>query len=113
MAENVDNSLMLEILKEIRKDQQEMKKEQQEMKKEQLEMRKEQRNQRGLLLLTADTVRKLHLYTEKRFLDIEQRMRAHRDDLELTLKAELLGSLTNFQTRIENYVDRRLGDRTE
>jgi hypothetical protein len=98
MAENVDNSLMLETLKEIRKDQQ--------------EMRKEQRDQRTLLLLTADTVRKLHLYTEKKFLDLEERMRAHRDDLELMLKAELLGSLTNFQIRIETYVDRRLGDRT-
>jgi hypothetical protein len=76
-------------------------------------MRKELRDQRTPLLLTADTVRKLHLYTERRFLDLEERLRAHRDDLELMLKAELLGSLTNFQTRIENYVDRRLGDRTE
>jgi hypothetical protein len=40
-------------------------------------------------------------------------MRAHREDLELMLKTELLGSLAHFQTRIENYVDRHLGERAE
>ncbi|HEX6001646.1 MAG TPA: hypothetical protein VFZ16_19960 [Hyphomicrobiaceae bacterium] len=102
MAENVDNSLMLEILKEmrtdlqgVRKDQLEMRTELQRVRTEQQEMRKEQRDQRALLLLTADTVRKLHLYTEEGFaavkrefaairgdfLTFEAGMRAHRDDL--------------------------------
>jgi hypothetical protein len=99
MAEAADNTLMLEILKDIRK---------------------EQNNQRTLLLLTVDTVRRLQLFAEqkfldveKRFLDMEERMRAHKDDLELMLKAELLGAMTNFQTRIENYVRERLAEKAE
>jgi hypothetical protein len=127
MAENVDNSLMLEILKEVRTDQQEMRTdlhvirtdqlemrtELQDMKTDLQEVRKEQRDQRTLLLKTVDTVRTLHLYVEKRFSDVEERMRAHRDDLELMLRAELLRSLTGFQTRIESYVDRRLTEKGE
>jgi septal ring factor EnvC (AmiA/AmiB activator) len=134
MAENVDNSLMLEILKEVRKDQQEMRtdlhevrqdqqqmradlqevrKDQQEMRLELQEVRKEQRDQRTLLLKTVDAVRTLHLYAEKRFSDVEERLRAHRDDLGLMLRSELLRSLTSFQSRIESYVDRRLAEKPE
>jgi hypothetical protein len=99
MTEAADNTLMLEILKDIRK---------------------EQSNQRTLLLLTVDTVRKFQLFTEmklldveKRFLDMEERMKAHRDDLEMMLKVELLGAMTNFQIRIENYVHERLAEKAE
>jgi hypothetical protein len=120
MAENVDNSLMLEVLKEMRTDLQEVRKDQLEMRTELhevktdlQEVRKEQGDQRTLLLKTVDTVRTLHLYVEKRFSDVEERMRAHRDDLELMLRAELLRSLTSFQTRIESYVEHRLAQKPE
>ena len=81
------------------------------------DIRKEQNNHRTLLLLTVDAVRRLQQFTEeslltvekREFLDIEERMKAHKDDLELMLKAELLGAMTHFQTRIENYVERALG----
>ncbi|MFZ1102943.1 MAG: hypothetical protein WAN86_08920 [Hyphomicrobiaceae bacterium] len=99
MAESADNTLMLEILKDIRK---------------------EQNNQRTLLLLTVDAVRRLQQYTEEKFLHIdgkflhiEERMKAHKDDLELMLKSELLGAMTQFQTRIENYVEQRLAEKAE
>jgi hypothetical protein len=99
MAESVDNTLMLEILKDIRK---------------------EQNNQRTLLLQTVDALRRLQHFTEeslltvkREFLNIEERMKAHKDDLELMLKSELLGAMTHFQTRIENYVEQRLAEKAE
>ncbi len=92
MSESADDTLMLEILKDIRK---------------------EQNSQRTLLLQTVDAVRRLQNYTEERFLDMEKRMKAHKDDLELMLKSELLGLMTHFQTKIENYVEKRLAERAE
>lgn len=90
MAETVDNTLLLEI-------------------------RKEQRDQRSLLLQTSEYVRKLGQHTETRLLaierkilNVEERMSALKDDLELMIKSELMGSLTNFETRIENLIERRL-----
>jgi hypothetical protein len=99
MAETADNTLMLEILKDIRK---------------------EQNNQRTLLRQTVDAVRRLQHYVkekflniEERFVDMERRMKAHKDDLELMLKPELLGSMTHFQTKIENCVEQRLAEKAE
>jgi len=40
-------------------------------------------------------------------------MKAHKDDLELMLKSELLGALTHFQTKMETYVDRRLTEKAD
>jgi hypothetical protein len=92
MAENVDNGLMLEILKEIRK---------------------EQRDQRTLLLLTAERVDRLDRHFERKFLSLEERMSSMRDDLAIMIKSELLGALTNFQNKIEIYVDQRLAEKAE
>ena len=127
MTENVDNALMLGILKEIRK---------------------EQRDQRTLLLQLADGNRRLErsmegrfsaadksfAALESRFAAVDQNLAAinmragaiearigmvdHRighltDDLELMLKSELLGALTHFQNKIEIYVDQRLAERAE
>ena len=99
MAENVDNGLMLEILKEIRK---------------------EQRDQRTLLLLTAERVDKLDRHFEQKFLGVErkllsleERMSSMKDDLAMMIKSELLGALTNFQNKIEIYVDQRLAEKAE
>jgi hypothetical protein len=80
MAESVDNSLLLSILKEIRS---------------------EQNQHRTLLLQTIDYMRKM----EQR---LDGRMVALRDDLELMLKSEVMGSLANFETRIENLISERL-----
>jgi hypothetical protein len=99
VAENVDNALMFEVLKEIRK---------------------EQRDQRTLLLLTTERVDKLDRHFEERFLgverkllDLQERMSSVKDDLALMIKSELLGALTHFQTKIENYVEQRLAERAE
>jgi hypothetical protein len=148
MAESVDNSLTLEILKEIRK---------------------EQRDHRTLLLQLADANRRLELSMEGRFsavdkslaaiegrfsavdkslaamgsrfaaIDrrfaavdqglaainaragaiearigaVDQRIGHLTSDLELMVKSELLGALTNFQNKIEIYVDQRLAEQRE
>ncbi|KAB2918483.1 MAG: hypothetical protein F9K29_07910 [Hyphomicrobiaceae bacterium] len=81
MAEVPDNALLLAVLQEIRQ---------------------EQNKQRALLLQTVDYLRKM----EQR---LDARIVAARDDLELMLKSELMGSLTHFETKIEGLLARHLG----
>ncbi|MFZ1102941.1 MAG: hypothetical protein WAN86_08910 [Hyphomicrobiaceae bacterium] len=150
-----DNALMLEILKDIRKDVT-------DVRKDVTGIRKEQDNHRTLLLMTVDNLRRLQLFTEqkflevdnrfnaidkrfndvdkrfnaidirfnaidtrfngidgrfadvdKRFLDMQGHMKAHKDDLEMMLKAELLGAMSNYRIKIENYVHERLSEKGE
>jgi len=90
--ENVDGALMIDILKEIRK---------------------EQRDHRVLLLQLAEHSRRLEQRMETQFLAVNQRLNHLKDDLELMVKSELLGALTNFQNKIEIYVDQRLAEKAE
>src|SRR5262245_44512403 len=92
MTDNVDDALMLEILKDIRK---------------------EQRDHRVLLLQLAEHSRRLEQRMETQFLAVNQRLNQLKDDLELMVKSELLGALTNFQNKIEIYVDQRLAEKAE
>jgi hypothetical protein len=92
VAENVDGALMIEILKEIRK---------------------EQRDHRVLLLQLTEHSRRLEQRMETQFLAVNQRLNHLKDDLELMVKSELLGALTNFQNKIEIYVDQRLAEKAE
>ena len=62
------------------------------------EIRKEQADQRTLLLSLVDHMRKM----EQR---LEARITYLRDDLELMLKAELLGRLTHFETMMDQRID--------
>lgn len=136
-----DNALMLEILKDIRKDVS--------------DVRKEQDSHRTLLLMTVDNLRRLQLFTEQKFIEVDNRfnaidtrfnlidkrfieiegrfndvdrrfndvdkcfldmrehMKAHKDDLEMMLKAELLGALSNYRIKIENYIHERLSEKDE
>ena len=50
---------------------------------------------------------------ETQFLAVNQRLNHLKDDLELMVKSELLGALTNFQNKIEIYVDQRLAEKAE
>ncbi len=84
MAE-ADDSLMLAILRELRA---------------------EMRQQRTLLLQLSEAVHRL----ERRFGDIERRISDTRAEIELMLKAELLGSLTHFETQMDERIA-RLEDR--
>jgi hypothetical protein len=81
MADNVDNTLLLSISREIRT---------------------EQNQHRTLLLQTVD-MRKM----EQR---LDGRIVAVRDDLELMLKSELMGRLTHFETKMENLLASRFPD---
>jgi hypothetical protein len=81
MVENVDNALLLSVLEEIRS---------------------EQGKQRDLLLQTVDYMRKM----EQR---LDGRIVAIRDDLELMLKSEVMGSLAHFETRMEHLISERIG----
>lgn len=120
MAENVDNALTVEILREIRK---------------------ELRDHRALLLQLADdnrrserlmgsrfgAVDKSFAALESRFAAVDQSLAAINaristvdqrvgdltSDLELMVKSELMGALTNFQNKIEIYVDQRLAEKAE
>jgi hypothetical protein len=115
MAENVDNTLLLQVLKEIRK---------------------EQRDQRTLLLQTSEYTRKLERLMEsrlgavdqslaainarfgaveprfsavdQRLSAIDQRISGLKDDLELMIKSELMGALGNFEVRMMGLIEERL-----
>ena len=88
-----DNSLMLAILRELRADM---------------------RQQRTLLLqLTEATHRHDRRFddmerrfgeVERRFGDIERRISDTRAEIELMLKAELLGRLTHFETQMDERI---------
>ena len=94
MVENVDNTLLLGVLKEVRK---------------------ELRDQRALLLKTSEYVRKLDQHTEARFLalerkvlNVEERIGTLKDDLELMIKSELMGALGNFEVRMVGLIEEQL-----
>ncbi len=78
MAE-ADDSLMMAILKELRADT---------------------RQHRTLLLQLSEASRR----HDRRFDDIERRISDARAELELMLKAELLGSLTHFETQMDERI---------
>ncbi len=85
MAE-ADDSLMLAILKELRADM---------------------RQQRTLLLQLSEASRRHDRRfddIERRFGDVERRISDTRAELELMLKAELLGSLTHFETQMDERI---------
>lgn len=99
MAENVDNTLLLEILKEIRA---------------------ELRSHHTLLLQSVDHGRRLEKHVDGRLLAIDRRVSGLderivglKDDLELMLKSELMGSLSHFETRIENLLHTRLAEKAD
>ena len=85
MAE-ADDSLMLAILKELRADM---------------------RQQRALLLQLSEASRRHDRRFDdmkRRFGDVERRISDTRAELELMLKAELLGSLTHFETQMDERI---------
>jgi hypothetical protein len=78
-----DNSLMMTILRELRADM---------------------RKQRTLLLQVAEAAHRHDRRfdeIERRFGDVERRISDTRAEIELMLKAELLGSPTHFETRMD------------
>lgn len=85
MAE-ADNSLMLTILKELQADS---------------------RQNRTMLLQVIEILRRHERRfddIERRFGDVERRISDSRSDLELMLKAELLGRLTHFETLMDERI---------
>jgi predicted nucleic acid-binding Zn-ribbon protein len=88
-----DNSLMMTILKELRADM---------------------RQQRTLLLQVAeathrhdrrfDEIERRFGDVERRFGDVERRISDTRAEIELMLKAELLGRLTHFETQMDERI---------
>lgn len=79
MADAADNTLLLSVLREIRKDL---------------------ADQRSLLLSTVEYMRKMEQHLDHRITSV-------RDELELIIKSELMGRLTHFETRMEQrFVER-------
>ena len=76
-------NLTLEILRELREEMRHFRREQNEM--------------RTLTLATFDRIKR-----------VERRLEEVRDDLESTVKAEIMGRLGNFETEMERRLDERL-----
>ena len=70
MTDSGDNTLLLELLKEIRN---------------------EMRDYRALLLESIDQARTLERHMDARLLALDQRVAELKDDLELVIKSELMG----------------------
>jgi hypothetical protein len=73
---------------------------------EQREMRREVGDQRSLLLALAEQGQRL----DRRMGDLERRMGEMREDIELMLKAELMGRMGNFEAQVGHRLD-ALADR--
>lgn len=80
MVDVVDNTLLVSLLCDIRR---------------------EQGEQRSLLLNLVEYARKLDQRLDQVERRLDDRIISLRDDLELMLKAELVGKLTHFETRID------------
>jgi hypothetical protein len=89
MAENVDLSLLTKLA--------------QDNLAEMKAVRREVADIRTLALQTADYMRKMEQRLDARIVGV-------RDDLELLLKSELMGSLAHFETRMENLLHERLAE---
>jgi hypothetical protein len=77
------------------------------------EMRREVGEQRSLLLALTDQGQRLDRRmsdVERRMGDVERRPGEMRDDIELMLKAELMGRMGNFETQVGHRLD-ALADR--
>jgi hypothetical protein len=70
MSDSGDNSLLLDLLKEIRN---------------------EMRDQRALLLESIDHGRSLERHMDAQLLALNQSVKELKDDLELVIKSELMG----------------------
>lgn len=84
MATPEDDNLVLRLLREIRS---------------------EQAQHRTLLLQSIDYMRRMEQRLEGRVSAIDTRMNGLRDDLELMIKSELLGALSNREIRIDERID--------
>jgi hypothetical protein len=78
MAENIDNALLLQALEAVRH---------------------ELKEQRALLLESIDQGRSLERYLDTRLLALNQRINELKDDVELTIKSELMGLLVDIEIR--------------
>jgi hypothetical protein len=78
MSENADNTELLQILREIRK---------------------EMRDHRTLLLEALAQGRSLEVHVDAQLLALDQRVKELKDELEQMIKSELMGFLDNSEIR--------------
>ena len=90
----IDNKLLLSMLRDIRRDQRETKELLLALTKHVFDVEKR-------LVKRIDDV-------NKRIDDMNKRFDEVKDDLEIMLKSELLGRLTNFETRIDRKIEELL-----
>jgi hypothetical protein len=96
MAGTVDDTLVLSVLRELRKES----REQRELLSQILEQ----------LRRTSDRLESKLLGLERRQIGLEERMHSLGPDLELMIKSELLGRLTHFETVIEQTLSAQLAE---
>ena len=72
------------------------------------DIRREMGDVRSLVIALADQGQRLERRMERierRMSDLESRMSETRDDIELMLKAELMGRMGHFETRMERQME--------
>ncbi len=85
MAELDEGTLMLRILREVRADQ---------------------AQHRTLILQTIDTLRRMDQRLDARISAVDLRIAGLHDNLELMIKSEIMGRMTNFETKYEHRLDK-------
>jgi hypothetical protein len=85
VAESDEGTLVLRILREIRA---------------------EQSQHRTLILQTIDSLRRMDQRLDARITAIDLRIAGLHDDLELMIKSEVMGRMTNFETKFEHRMDK-------
>jgi len=85
MAETDEGSLVLRILREIRS---------------------EQSQHRTLIRQTIDTLPRMEQRLDARTTALDLRVAGLSDDLELMIKSEVMGRMTNFETKYEHRLDK-------
>ena len=85
MAETDNGELVLRILREIRA---------------------EQAQHRTLILQSIDASRRIEQRLDARIAALDLHVTGLRDDLELLIKSEIMGRMTNFETKFEHRLDK-------
>jgi hypothetical protein len=96
MVDNVDITLLAKLAQDNLA-------ETKAMRRDMADMRRELTGVRTLALQTADYMRKMEQRLDARIVGV-------RDDLELMVKSELMGSLANFEVKMGNMLHERLAE---
>jgi hypothetical protein len=70
------------------------------------EIRAEQAQHRTLILQSIDASRRIEQRLDARITALDLHVTGLRDDMELLIKSEIMGRMTNFETKFEHRLDK-------